>query len=156
MCFQLLWSFCYSELKEADMRPFRLTHAIPGAPNSLDYNSSSTFGQSDLANSMISVTWEWRWVCYFTVSEFLKTCTIEDFCFDCRSFVSHIFVACIRRNKCLYGTKYDKHIIYSVYIHTRVWKQRDIYIVKFNVLSYVVSVFWLCKNLMLSNVKINK
>ncbi|CAA3000419.1 plant UBX domain-containing 7 [Olea europaea subsp. europaea] len=55
---QLLWSFCYSELKEADMRPFRLTHAIPGAPNSLDYNSSSTFGQSDLANSMISVTWE--------------------------------------------------------------------------------------------------
>ncbi|KAL2541326.1 Plant UBX domain-containing protein 7 [Abeliophyllum distichum] len=55
---QLLWSFCHSELKEADMRPFRLTQAIPGALKSLDYDSSSTFEQSDLANSMISVAWE--------------------------------------------------------------------------------------------------
>ncbi|XP_050275726.1 plant UBX domain-containing protein 7 [Quercus robur] len=55
---QLLWSFCYSQLEEAETRPFRLTHAIPGASRSLDYNSQSTFEQSGLANSMISVTWD--------------------------------------------------------------------------------------------------
>lgn len=55
---QLLWSFCYSELKEDGDRPFRLTQAIPGASRSLDYSSPSTFEESGLANSMISVTWE--------------------------------------------------------------------------------------------------
>lgn len=55
---QLLWSFCYSELKEERMRPFRLTQAIPGASASLDYNVNSTFEESGLANSMVSVTWE--------------------------------------------------------------------------------------------------
>ncbi|XP_065617723.1 plant UBX domain-containing protein 7 isoform X1 [Quercus suber] len=55
---QLLWSFCYSQLEEAETRPFRLTHAIPGASRSLDYNSQSTFEESGLANSMISVTWD--------------------------------------------------------------------------------------------------
>ncbi|KAK4597079.1 hypothetical protein RGQ29_014900 [Quercus rubra] len=55
---QLLWSFCFSQLEEAETRPFRLTHAIPGASRSLDYNSQSTFEESGLANSMISVTWD--------------------------------------------------------------------------------------------------
>ncbi|CAA2954874.1 plant UBX domain-containing 7 isoform X1 [Olea europaea subsp. europaea] len=55
---QLLWSFCYSELKEADMRPFRLAQAIPGRTKSLEYDSGLTFEESDLANSMISVNWE--------------------------------------------------------------------------------------------------
>ncbi|KAM3753427.1 hypothetical protein ACB098_03G093200 [Castanea mollissima] len=55
---QLLWSFCYSQLEEAETRPFRLTHAIPGASRSLDYDSQSTFEVSGLANSMISVTWD--------------------------------------------------------------------------------------------------
>ncbi|KAL4638130.1 hypothetical protein ACB092_03G128000 [Castanea dentata] len=55
---QLLWSFCYSQLEEAETRPFRLTHAIPGASRSLDYDSQSTFEESGLANSMISVTWD--------------------------------------------------------------------------------------------------
>lgn len=55
---QLLWSFCYSQLEEAATRQFRLTQAIPGASNSLDYDNQSTFGESGLANSMISVTWD--------------------------------------------------------------------------------------------------
>ncbi|KAF5750044.1 UBX domain-containing 7 [Tripterygium wilfordii] len=54
---QLLWSFCYSQLGEGDTRQFRLTQAIPGA-KSLDYESKLTFGESDLANSMVLVTWE--------------------------------------------------------------------------------------------------
>lgn len=54
---QLLWSFCCSQLEEARTRLFRLTQAIPGA-KSLDYESKLTFGESGLANSMISVAWE--------------------------------------------------------------------------------------------------
>ncbi|XP_059649824.1 plant UBX domain-containing protein 7 isoform X2 [Cornus florida] len=55
---QLLWSFCYSVLEEAESRPFRLTQAIPGASKFLEYDSKLTFDESGLANSMISVTWE--------------------------------------------------------------------------------------------------
>ncbi|CAL5354464.1 unnamed protein product [Camellia sinensis] len=55
---QLLWSFCYAQLPEAETRPFRLTQAIPGASKFLDYDSKLTFAESGLANSMISVTWE--------------------------------------------------------------------------------------------------
>ncbi|XAR48018.1 hypothetical protein NMG60_11030702 [Bertholletia excelsa] len=55
---QLLWSFCYSQLEDVVMRPFRLTQAIPGASKFLDYESNLTFEESGLANSMISVTWE--------------------------------------------------------------------------------------------------
>ncbi|KAK9154720.1 hypothetical protein Sjap_002200 [Stephania japonica] len=56
---KLLWSFCRSHLQEADKaRPFRLTNVIPGASKVLDYESEMTLGESDLANSMISVTWE--------------------------------------------------------------------------------------------------
>ncbi|XP_047972477.1 plant UBX domain-containing protein 7-like isoform X2 [Salvia hispanica] len=55
---QLLWSFCSLELKEDSNRPFRLSQAIPGASKTLDFNVISTFEDSGLANSMISVTWE--------------------------------------------------------------------------------------------------
>ncbi|KAI7738571.1 hypothetical protein M8C21_008391 [Ambrosia artemisiifolia] len=55
---QLLWSFCDANLEGSDGKRFRLTHAIPGAVKALDYDSKSTFDQSGLANSMISVTWE--------------------------------------------------------------------------------------------------
>ncbi|KAL7001430.1 hypothetical protein U1Q18_002581 [Sarracenia purpurea var. burkii] len=55
---QLLWSFCYAQLKENETRPFRLTQAIPGASQALDYDSKLTFAESGLANSMISVAWE--------------------------------------------------------------------------------------------------
>ncbi|XP_056165900.1 plant UBX domain-containing protein 7 isoform X5 [Syzygium oleosum] len=55
---QLLWSFCCSQLEEAESRPFRLAQAIPGASKSLDYDSKLTFQESGLANSMISLTWE--------------------------------------------------------------------------------------------------
>ncbi|CAN0890993.1 Plant UBX domain-containing protein 7 [Linum grandiflorum] len=54
---QLLWSFCCSEVKEAETRPFRLTQAIPGA-KTLDSGSSITFGESGLENSMILLAWE--------------------------------------------------------------------------------------------------
>ncbi|KMT09712.1 hypothetical protein BVRB_6g131610 [Beta vulgaris subsp. vulgaris] len=57
---QLLWSFCSSQLGEAETRPFRLTHAIgiPGPAKSLEYDSKLTFEESGVSNSMISVTWE--------------------------------------------------------------------------------------------------
>ncbi|BAT75159.1 hypothetical protein LR48_Vigan01g154300 [Vigna angularis] len=55
---QLLWSFISTQLGEDETRPFRLTHAIPGASKNLDYESNSTFQESGLANSMISVTWD--------------------------------------------------------------------------------------------------
>ncbi|XP_016751657.1 plant UBX domain-containing protein 7 isoform X2 [Gossypium hirsutum] len=55
---QLLWSFCYSQLGEAESKPFRLTQPIPEASKSLDYDSKLTFEESGLANSMILVAWE--------------------------------------------------------------------------------------------------
>lgn len=55
---QLLWSFCSSELKEDGKRSFRLTQPIPGASRTLDIDVNSTFEESGLANSMISVAWE--------------------------------------------------------------------------------------------------
>ncbi|XP_058090460.1 plant UBX domain-containing protein 7-like isoform X2 [Magnolia sinica] len=55
---QYLWSFCCSELKEAETRPFRLTQAIPRASKCLDYESKLTFEESGLSNSMITLTWE--------------------------------------------------------------------------------------------------
>ncbi|KAJ7954432.1 UBX domain-containing protein [Quillaja saponaria] len=55
---QLLWSFCSNQLGEYEIKPFRLTHAIPGASKNLEYESNSTFEESGLANSMISVTWD--------------------------------------------------------------------------------------------------
>ncbi|KAL9270937.1 Plant UBX domain-containing protein [Drosera capensis] len=55
---QLLWSFCVSQIGEAETRPFRLMHAIPRASKFLEYDSKLTVEESKLANSMISVTWE--------------------------------------------------------------------------------------------------
>ncbi|KAE8662633.1 Plant UBX domain-containing protein 7 [Hibiscus syriacus] len=55
---RLLWSFCYSQLGEADSKPFRLTLPFPGASKPLDYDSKLTFEESKLANSMILVAWE--------------------------------------------------------------------------------------------------
>lgn len=55
---QLLWSFCHSQLEDAQKRPFRLAQAIPGSAKSLDYDDKVTIHESGLSNSMISVTWE--------------------------------------------------------------------------------------------------
>lgn len=55
---KLLWSFIAVQLGEDETKAFKLTHAIPGASKNLDYESNSTFDESGLANSMISVTWE--------------------------------------------------------------------------------------------------
>ncbi|XP_057416958.1 plant UBX domain-containing protein 7 isoform X2 [Lotus japonicus] len=55
---QLLWSFISAQLGEDETKLFRLTQAIPGASKNLDYESNSTFEESGLANSMISVTWD--------------------------------------------------------------------------------------------------
>lgn len=55
---QLLWSFISVQLGEDETKAFRLTHAIPGASKNLDYESNSSFEESGLANSMISVTWD--------------------------------------------------------------------------------------------------
>ncbi|XXG60187.1 hypothetical protein AAC387_Pa04g2152 [Persea americana] len=55
---QLLWSFCSSQLDEGEARQFRMMQAIPGASNSLDYESKLTFEESGLSNSVVSVTWK--------------------------------------------------------------------------------------------------
>lgn len=55
---QLLWSFCSSQLGEGEKRPFRLSHTVPGATKTLDYDSKLNFEESGLSNSMILVTWE--------------------------------------------------------------------------------------------------
>ncbi|XP_074363137.1 plant UBX domain-containing protein 7-like isoform X2 [Apium graveolens] len=55
---QLLWSFCNSQLDEADARQFCLNLAIPGASKFLEYESNLTFDESGLSNMMISVTWD--------------------------------------------------------------------------------------------------
>ncbi|CAH8389068.1 unnamed protein product [Eruca vesicaria subsp. sativa] len=56
---QLLWSFCYSQLEEAERKkPLKLTQAIPGELKTLEYESNLTLEQSGVANSMISATWE--------------------------------------------------------------------------------------------------
>ncbi|KAM7256025.1 hypothetical protein ACFE04_011766 [Oxalis oulophora] len=53
---QLLWSFSYSQLEEIERKPFQLAQQIPGtATKYLDYDSKLTFGESGLANSMISI-----------------------------------------------------------------------------------------------------
>jgi UBX domain-containing protein 7 len=60
---KLLWSFIAVQLKEDEIKPFKLTHEIHGASKNLDYGSNATFEESGLANSslagsMISVTWD--------------------------------------------------------------------------------------------------
>ncbi|KAK9154712.1 hypothetical protein Sjap_002192 [Stephania japonica] len=56
---KLLWYFCRSQLKETEAhRPFHLANAIPCASKVLDYEREMTLGECDLANSLISVTWE--------------------------------------------------------------------------------------------------
>ncbi|CAN4080979.1 unnamed protein product [Withania somnifera] len=55
---KLLWSFCSTQLKEAESRPFKFTQAIPGASKFLEYDNNITFEESGLANSIISFTWE--------------------------------------------------------------------------------------------------
>ncbi|CAH2079271.1 unnamed protein product [Thlaspi arvense] len=55
---QLLWSFCYFQMETSEKKAFKLVQAIPGASKTLGYEANTTFDQSGLANSMISVTWE--------------------------------------------------------------------------------------------------
>ncbi|CAG7905975.1 unnamed protein product [Brassica rapa] len=57
---QLLWSFCYSQMVESEKKAFKLVQAIPGASKTLEYGANATFDQSGLANSMISVTWDYN------------------------------------------------------------------------------------------------
>ncbi|KAJ4910857.1 Plant UBX domain-containing protein 12 [Raphanus sativus] len=55
---QLLWSFCYSQIDQSERnKPFQLFQAIPGYYKNLHYGSYTSFEQSGLANSLISVTW---------------------------------------------------------------------------------------------------
>ncbi|KAG2321407.1 hypothetical protein Bca4012_055553 [Brassica carinata] len=55
---QLLWSFCYSQIDQSERdKPFKLFQAIPGYYKYLYYGSYTSFEQSGLANSLISVTW---------------------------------------------------------------------------------------------------
>ncbi|WZZ28239.1 hypothetical protein YC2023_011640 [Brassica napus] len=56
---QLLWSFCYSLMDESERRErsFKLIQAVPGEYKSLYYGSETSFEDSGLANSLISVIW---------------------------------------------------------------------------------------------------
>ncbi|KAJ7524206.1 hypothetical protein O6H91_18G082500 [Diphasiastrum complanatum] len=56
---KFLWSFCCSQVKEvSEGRSFRLTHTIPGANDSLNYNSTLSIEESGVANTMLAMTWE--------------------------------------------------------------------------------------------------
>lgn len=59
---QLLWSFCYSQIDQSEgtKKPFKLIQAFPGEYKTLYYGSNTTFEQSGLANSVVSMTWAWR------------------------------------------------------------------------------------------------
>ncbi|KAJ0248989.1 Plant UBX domain-containing protein 12 [Hirschfeldia incana] len=55
---QLLWSFCYSQIDQSERnKPFKLFQAIPGYYKTLCYGPYTSFEQSGLANSLVSVTW---------------------------------------------------------------------------------------------------
>ncbi|XP_072971587.1 plant UBX domain-containing protein 7 [Typha angustifolia] len=55
---KLLWSFCCSKLEDGEKRSFHFTQAIPGAPKKLEYESSLTFEEAGLSNSMVSLAWD--------------------------------------------------------------------------------------------------
>ncbi|XP_009599661.1 plant UBX domain-containing protein 7-like [Nicotiana tomentosiformis] len=55
---KLLWSYCCVEFEEAETRPFRFRQVFPGSVKFLEYDSNLTFEESDLNNSIVSVTWE--------------------------------------------------------------------------------------------------
>jgi len=60
---QLLWSFCYSQIGDESSerkRRFKLIQGFPGDYKNLYFGSNTTFEQSGLANSLVSVTWLWR------------------------------------------------------------------------------------------------
>lgn len=56
---QLLWSFCYSLIGESERRErcFKLIQAVPGDYRCLYYGSETSFDESGLDNSLISVVW---------------------------------------------------------------------------------------------------
>ncbi|CAL9222041.1 unnamed protein product [Arabidopsis halleri] len=54
---QLLWSFCYSQIDESERKRFKLIQAFPGEYKNLYFGSNTTFEESGLANSLVSVTW---------------------------------------------------------------------------------------------------
>ncbi|CAH8386049.1 unnamed protein product, partial [Eruca vesicaria subsp. sativa] len=55
---QLLWSFCYSQIDQSERnKPFKLFQAVPGYYKNLYYGSDTSFEQSGLPNSLISLTW---------------------------------------------------------------------------------------------------
>lgn len=56
---QLLWSFCSTQVKEAEGgRKFHLNQTIPGANRTLDYSSDANMEQAGVANSMLSMVWD--------------------------------------------------------------------------------------------------
>ncbi|XP_042495028.1 putative plant UBX domain-containing protein 14 [Macadamia integrifolia] len=55
---QILWSFCCSKIEEAKISKFELMVAIPGNSKRLDYESKSSFVESGISNSIISLVWE--------------------------------------------------------------------------------------------------
>lgn len=124
--FQLLWSFCSTQFEEAETRPFRLTHAIPGASKVLDYDSELTFAESGLANSMISVTWEWSNCAVSRVSGDtpLKSC-VEVICFQLLESYFLVFAVFLlfvavkwnfSKQKGVWNQWLDKIIFISLYI----------------------------------------
>ncbi|KAG0587488.1 hypothetical protein KC19_2G168000 [Ceratodon purpureus] len=56
---KLLWSFCSTQVKEAEGgRKFHLNQIIPGANRTLEYTSDANMDQAGVANSMLSMVWE--------------------------------------------------------------------------------------------------
>ncbi|KAL9260922.1 Plant UBX domain-containing protein [Drosera capensis] len=60
---QLLWSFCVLQIGEAETRPFRLMHPIPGASKFLEYETTSHWVcQGLIAYRPTMLCWVYVWV----------------------------------------------------------------------------------------------
>ncbi|XP_073112270.1 plant UBX domain-containing protein 7-like [Elaeis guineensis] len=57
---RLLWSFYCTQFDKGETRPFRFTQAIPGKTKNLDYESNLTFGEAELSDCVLWLTFERR------------------------------------------------------------------------------------------------
>lgn len=56
---KLLWSFCSTQVKEAEEgRQFHFIQVIPGENRTLEYRLDATIGEAGVANSMLSMIWD--------------------------------------------------------------------------------------------------
>ncbi|XP_073112268.1 putative plant UBX domain-containing protein 14 [Elaeis guineensis] len=55
---KLLWSFFCTQFDKGETQPFRFTQAIPGKTKNLDYECNLTFGEAELSDCVLWLTFE--------------------------------------------------------------------------------------------------